>query len=206
MFAQQQALLYPASSIDYIGSNDMKPAIFLDRDGVIIENRAEYVRNWSDVKFLPDALDAISKIDKNNFRLVIVTNQSAVGRGIISLAAANRINDRLLQQIRRAGGDVDGVYMCPHQPADNCSCRKPLPGLLLRASKDLDIDLPSSFMVGDASTDILAGHNAGVRTSVLVETGRGKDQKKLLDQMQFTEYLLFSSLPDALSKLNLLFI
>lgn len=182
----------------------MKPAIFLDRDGVIIENRAEYVRKWSDVKFLPEALETIAQIDKNKYQLVIVTNQSAVGRGIISLAAANRINDRLLQEIRLAGGDVDGVYMCPHQPADDCSCRKPLPGLLLRASRDLNIDLSSSYMIGDASTDILAGHNASVLTSVLVETGRGKDQKKLLDRMQFTEYLLFSSLSDALRKLNLL--
>jgi D-glycero-D-manno-heptose 1,7-bisphosphate phosphatase len=157
----------------------MFPAIFLDRDGVIIDNVDSYVRSWSDVQFLPGSLQALSKLAHFPYKVVVVTNQSAVGRGIISLAEADAIGARILSVIRAAGGRVDGVYTCPHAPDANCDCRKPRPGLLLRAAGDLDIDLRRSIMVGDALSDLQAGQAAGVARTLLVLTGRGHKQAVL---------------------------
>src|SRR5919107_5962924 len=113
----------------------MYPAIFLERDGVLIENRSDYVRDWSQVKIIPEAIRALSLPPIKKYKVVIVTNQSAVGRGVILLKTAQEINQRLVNLIREQGGQIDSVYMCPHAPADSCSCRKPQPGLLLQAAK-----------------------------------------------------------------------
>jgi D-glycero-D-manno-heptose 1,7-bisphosphate phosphatase len=151
----------------------MQPAIFLDRDGVIIENRADYVRSWSDVLIFPEALAALAKISRWPYKIVIVTNQSAVGRGLISLSAAQAINNRLENEIARCGGRIDAVFMCPHAPDDSCDCRKPRPGLLLQAQRALSLDLSRSLMIGDALTDIWAAQAASVGRTALVRTGRG---------------------------------
>ncbi|MEN4098361.1 MAG: HAD-IIIA family hydrolase, partial [Anaerolineaceae bacterium] len=117
------------------------PALFLDRDGVIIENRHDYVRSWADVDIYPQALNALAMIHHIPYKIIIVTNQSAVGRGMVNSAEVNHINNRLVEQITRAGGRIDGVYTCPHLPQDNCTCRKPKPGLIYQAAADLSLDL-----------------------------------------------------------------
>src|SRR5574342_213015 len=114
-------------------------AIFLDRDGVIIENRSEYVRDWSEVEILPGVIQALSH--PREHKVVVVTNQSAVGRGLMTLNHAQEINDRLIEEIRRRNGQIDAVYMCPHTPEAQCSCRKPNPGMLLQAARELSLDL-----------------------------------------------------------------
>jgi D-glycero-D-manno-heptose 1,7-bisphosphate phosphatase len=154
----------------------MDPSVFLDRDGVIIENKADYIRDWLEVKLIPGALRALNLLASTRYKIVIVTNQSAVGRGIISTATARDINERLLRLIQDRGGRVDGLYMCPHQPADDCLCRKPRPGLLLQAAQELGLDLKRSWMIGDAWSDVQAGVDAGVPQTVLVRTGRGQEQ------------------------------
>ncbi len=148
----------------------------MDRDGVIIENRAEYVRTWEDVYIFPQALAALQLAAAGPRKLVIVTNQSGVGKGLIPSATADQINQRLVEIIDKAGGRIDGVYLCPHLPEAHCACRKPQPGLLLRAAQDLSIDLSQSVMIGDALTDMAAGQTAGVKQTILVETGRGAQQ------------------------------
>lgn len=175
-----------------------QPAIFLDRDGVIIENCSNYVRSWDDVVLFPEAIEALAAIRDSAYRIVLVTNQSAVGRGHITIETASAINDRLLSLIHDAGGRVDEVYMCPHGPDDGCGCRKPLPGLLLRAAEELDIDLPQSVMIGDAVSDIQAGQAAGVREAILLRTGRGRDQEQLAAATSLGPYLIFDNLADAL--------
>lgn len=156
----------------------MQPAIFLDRDGVIIENRDDYVRSWADVVFIPSALEALAALASTPYAVVIATNQAGIGRGFLTLADAEDINNRLKAEIVRAGGRVNGIYMCPHKPEDNCDCRKPRPGMLRRAAFDLSLDLSRSWMIGDALTDLQAGRAAGIN-SLLVLTGRGLKQKTL---------------------------
>jgi D-glycero-D-manno-heptose 1,7-bisphosphate phosphatase len=154
-----------------------RPAIFLDRDGVIIENRDEYVLAWEDVTFIPSALPALAKLAASDYAVVVVTNQAAVGRGLLSRADAHMINNRIQAEVVHSGGRLDRVYMCPHHPDEDCECRKPKPGLLLQAARELNIDLTQSWMIGDALTDLQAGQAAGVSNSLLVLTGRGAAQK-----------------------------
>ena len=157
----------------------MNPAVFLDRDGVIIQNRENYVRSWKDVEFLPSSLQALKQLSQTSYKIIIITNQSAIGRGIITMEQAEAINQRIIEEITDAGGRVDGLFICPHTPDDHCFCRKPLPGLILQAADALSIDLPSSAMIGDALTDIQAGSAAGIKTLILVKTGRGQEQFQL---------------------------
>jgi len=176
----------------------MFPAIFLDRDGVLIENRADYVRDWSQVKIFPEALDALSLSAAKNYKIVIITNQSAVGRGLITLEAARDINDQLVDLIHGQGGQVDGVYMCPHKPEDGCSCRKPQPGLFFQAAAELSLDLKRSWMIGDAWSDLQAGQAAGLQHVILVKTGRGAEQVLQPRPDQISDHLTCDDLPQAL--------
>jgi len=176
-------------------------AIFLDRDGVIIENRARYVRCWDDVSFLPGALDALLKLSASSFSIVIVTNQSAVGRGIIELQVANAINARIVTTIQRHGGRIDAVEMCPHAPEDKCSCRKPEPGLLLRAQRRLNLDMGVSVLIGDSISDLLAGQAAGIGNLHLVRTGLGAAQEPTLATMKSLECRVHDNLGAAISRL-----
>ena len=179
-----------------------QPAIFLDRDGVIIENCSNYVRSWADVEIFPQAIEALVGLCDTPYRIVLVTNQSAVGRGLITRETAEAINDRLLAVIRADGGRVDAVYMCPHGPNDGCDCRKPRPGLLLRAAAELDIDLSRSVMIGDALSDVQAGQAAGVGQAMLLRTGRGRDQEQLPAAVGLPPFSVFNTLADALDSLN----
>jgi D-glycero-D-manno-heptose 1,7-bisphosphate phosphatase len=152
-----------------------RPAIFLDRDGVINENRHDYVKDWLEVEFLPGVFGALRRLAQADCAIVLVTNQSAVGRRIISYEQAIDINWRVVETIRAQGGRVDGAYLCPHHPDENCECRKPRPGLLLQAADELDLDLGRSYFIGDAMTDMQAAEAAGVK-GILVLTGRGPKQ------------------------------
>jgi len=172
----------------------MHPAIFLDRDGVLIENNSDYVRDWSQVKILPEAIRALSHSAIKNYKIVIVTNQSAVGRGLISFETANDINSRLVDLIHHYGGQLDAVYMCPHKPDDGCFCRKPQPGLLFQAAKELSLDLPRSWMIGDAWSDVQVGQIAGVQQAILLKTGRGREQLLQSRPQNIAGHLIFDNL------------
>lgn len=150
----------------------MRHAIFLDRDGVIIENRDEYVRHWDDVSFIPEALRGLLRIALSEFLIVLVTNQACVGRGLLSLDDATAINQRVIAHVRSLGGRIDAAYLCPHRPDEHCLCRKPKPGMLLQAARELNVSLARSIMIGDAITDMQAAQAAGV-AGMMVRTGRG---------------------------------
>ena len=153
----------------------MRAAVFLDRDGVINENRADYVRTWEQVHFLPGVFDALRRLAGSDFAVVVVTNQSAVGRGLMAAETLKAINDGIVARVQAEGGRIDRVYACPHRPDEGCDCRKPRPGMLLQAVADLRIDLGRSFLVGDAVTDVEAALQAGCRP-FLVRSGRGGAQ------------------------------
>lgn len=146
--------------------------VFLDRDGVISRNRDDYVKSWEEFEFLPGALEALRYLTEGSCRIVVVTNQSAVGQGIITHRAAEEIDLAMVARIKQAGGRIDAALFCPHRPEEGCDCRKPRPGLLRRAAQWLNLDLSNSFMVGDHVTDLQAGQAMGCKP-ILVLTGRG---------------------------------
>ncbi len=179
----------------------MLPAIFLDRDGVIIENRENYVRTWADVSIFPDALTALAQLTSLAYKIVIVTNQSAIGRGLMSFDTALDINRRLRVEIEKAGGRVDGIFMCPHAPEEDCSCRKPHPGLIFQAAEELQLDLQQSILIGDALSDIQAGQAAGIPQTILVRTGRGAQQALLLGSTSLKPFRVFDSFSQAVAEI-----
>jgi histidinol-phosphate phosphatase family protein len=141
----------------------MRPAVFIDRDGVINKNPPFYVKAWKEFLFLSGVLPAFSRMSALPWPIIIVTNQSVVRRGIIEMEALNEIHTRMVLEIEQAGGRIDGLYVCPHHPDERCNCRKPEPGLLLRAAAELDLNLGQSAFLGDSRSDILAAINAGVQ-------------------------------------------
>ena len=134
----------------------MKPAVFVDRDGVLIDNVDAYVRSWEDVGVYEQAVTALLRLNGAQFEVVVVTNQSAVGRGLVPLEVIADVNRRVLEKFEARGVRFAGAYLCPHAPEEGCDCRKPQPGMLLAAARDLNLDLTQSYMVGDAVTDINA--------------------------------------------------
>lgn len=126
----------------------MNKALFIDRDGTI-NHDCPYCKDPKDLRIYDDAVDIIIDFRKRGFLIVIVTNQSGINRGYFSEAEFEKFNSALLKELEREGAKVDAVYHCPHRPDEGCLCRKPGTGLLLQAARDLDIDLNSSFVVGD---------------------------------------------------------
>lgn len=155
------------------------PAIFLDRDGVINENRVDHVKNWTEFTFVPGAASAIAALTRLQAPIFIVTNQAIVNRRLVSTDALDDIHQRMARHLRGLGARIDAVLCCPHMPRERCACRKPEPGLLLTAATRFEVDLRRSVFVGDATTDVVAGKRVGCRT-VLVLTGRGRDSLRAL--------------------------
>jgi D-glycero-D-manno-heptose 1,7-bisphosphate phosphatase len=134
-------------------------ALFVDRDGTLIVD-VGYPRDPAGVEPLPGAISALRELQAH-FALVIISNQSGIGRGLITEAEARAVHDRVVDVFGRAGVGFAGAYYCPHAPDAGCPCRKPAPGLLLDAARELALDLASSVMVGDKGSDVLAGRAAG---------------------------------------------
>jgi D,D-heptose 1,7-bisphosphate phosphatase len=162
-------------------------AVFLDRDGTIVEDIG-YLNNPQQIQFIPGSIEAIKKLNEAGYKVVVITNQAGVARGLITEDMLQTIDKTLHKFILNGGAHLDGVYYCPHHPEhgvhpykQECECRKPHPGLIKRAHRDLNIDLSQSFMVGDKATDIQAGKRAGTK-SILVESGRGLGEKARLKQ------------------------
>jgi D-glycero-D-manno-heptose 1,7-bisphosphate phosphatase len=146
--------------------------VFLDRDGVINVDAPDYIKSWAEFSFIPGSLDAIARLTEAGIMVIIITNQSAVNRGMISLTELETMHSRLGQAISDSGGRLTGIFFCPHRPDEGCGCRKPKPGMIFAARERYGIDLARAFMVGDSVKDILAGKAAGCRT-ILVKTGNG---------------------------------
>lgn len=162
------------------GIQGVRKAIFLDRDGTVIEE-AEYLSDPARLKLLPEAARALRLLKDAGFLLVVVTNQSGVARGYFNLETVELLNDTLNERLSGEGVAIDRFYVCPHHPeiTGECGCRKPMPGMLQKAAAELDVDLSASWMVGDKACDIEAGLAAGVKTA-LVLTGYGQKEEAAL--------------------------
>jgi len=173
-----------------------RPAIFLDRDGVINENRADYVKSWEEVRFLSGVFGPLMRLARSPFTVVIASNQSVVNRSIVAQAEVEEINRRMVELIQFHGGRIDEVFYCPHRPDENCDCRKPRPGLLLQAAERFELDLGRSYFVGDALSDIKAALAVGCRP-ILVLTGLGREQLSLLRVQGYSGYQVAADLQEA---------
>jgi histidinol-phosphate phosphatase family protein len=141
-------------------------AVFLDRDGTIVADK-HFLFEPDDLELLPNAVEGLRALRRLGARLVVVTNQSGVGRGYFDEAAVERVNRRLLQLLADHGVELDGIFVCPHAPDEGCDCRKPAPGLFRRAAAELGVDLTRSFVIGDRDVDVRAGRGIGA-TSILI--------------------------------------
>jgi len=153
-------------------------AVFLDRDGTLNVDPG-YLSDPDQVVLLPGVGEALARLGNAGFLLVVVSNQSGIGRGIFPEAALGPIHQRMNDLLRPFGARIDAFRYCPHRPEDACSCRKPSPALLLDAARDLGIDLSRSFMVGDKAIDLEAGRAAGCAAG-LVRTGAGREEERCL--------------------------
>jgi D-glycero-D-manno-heptose 1,7-bisphosphate phosphatase len=151
-----------------MGPDQKRPAIFVDRDGTLVEE-VNFLARVEDLKVFPFAEAALRSLRAAGFSIVVVTNQSGIGRGIFSEADMHAVNREIGN---RLPGLLDAFYFCPHLPDDGCRCRKPNIGMIEDAIKDMNIDINNSWMIGDKEIDILAGVNAGIKTA-MVRTGYG---------------------------------
>lgn len=154
------------------------PAVFIDRDGTLTEE-VGYVNHPARLRLLPRSVEAVRLINESGIKAVMVTNQSGVARGYFTEDLLHAVNAELLSQLKARGAFLDGLYTCTHHPTEGvppyrarCDCRKPAPGLLVRAAEELGIDLTSSYMVGDKISDVAVGLKVGAK-GILVLTGYG---------------------------------
>ncbi|GJM04126.1 MAG: D,D-heptose 1,7-bisphosphate phosphatase [marine bacterium B5-7] len=149
--------------------------IILDRDGVINEDSDDYIKSPAEWQPIPGSLEAIAKLSQHGYRVVIVTNQSGLGRKLFTIETLNAIHMKMNTYLAQFGGVIDAIFFCPHIPKDNCNCRKPKPGLYNDISERLRVSLNKVFCVGDKMTDIQAIQSAGGKP-VLVRTGKGQSE------------------------------
>jgi D-glycero-D-manno-heptose 1,7-bisphosphate phosphatase len=176
-------------------------AVLLDRDGVINRERADYVKSWQEFEFLPGVLPALQRLTTLAIPIVVITNQSVIGRGIVEPAVVAAIHQQLCQAVSAAGGRIDRFFVCPHHPADRCPCRKPQPGLLYQAAQQVGFTLTEAVFIGDAVTDFEAACAVGCQ-SILVRSGR---QGAALDRLLIDTLLPPPIVADLQGAVNLLF-
>jgi D-glycero-D-manno-heptose 1,7-bisphosphate phosphatase len=160
--------------------------IFIDRDGVINENRADHVKSWEEFRFIEGSREALAQLTHAGHRLIVCTNQGAIARGLVSIEMVEDIHRRMIEEIAAAGGAIERVYYCPHSKHGYCACRKPRPGMLLRARNELGVNLREAVFIGDSVTDVQAALAVGVQP-ILVLTGLGRESLLLAQTMRAFE-------------------
>lgn len=150
----------------------MNKVVFLDRDGVINRDSPLYIKSWQEFAWLPGSLEAMVRLCRGGFDLMLITNQSIINRGMVPIGVLDDIHRRLARQVVDAGGRIADIFFCPHRPDEDCDCRKPKPGLIQQACRCHGIDVRSTVMVGDSAKDIECAHHAGCGASVLVRSGK----------------------------------
>ena len=139
-------------------------AVFLDRDGVLNTRKDDYVKKISELEIFPFISEPIKKLQKAEFKIIVITNQSAINRGLMTKIDLENIHDEIQTFLKKHETKIDRFYHCPHTPLENCFCRKPNPGLLKKAIDDFSIDVTHSWFIGDSDSDILAGESVGCKT------------------------------------------
>jgi D-glycero-D-manno-heptose 1,7-bisphosphate phosphatase len=161
----------------------MNRAVFLDRDGVINRKAPgdDYIETWEQLTILPGVVEAVRTLNEAGYRVLVVTNQRGVAKGIIPISELDRIHRQMQRTLALSGATIHAVYYCPHDLESSCKCRKPEPGMLIRAAKDFEIDTCLSWMIGDSVRDIRAGQRAGCRTVLINNSPNGDDAHAMAD-------------------------
>lgn len=163
-----------------------RPAVFVDRDGTILESSDGYVTRLEDVQFLPRALEGLAVLKSSHYVVVLVTNQSPVSRGMITLTEACALNLAIIELVRKGGGRIDAAYLCPHRQEDGCTCRKPRTGMVDLAAAAMNLDLSGSFFIGDSLSDAQTAVAVGA-VPMLVLTGNGRAESGHIERWRFPE-------------------
>ena len=167
----------------------MKLAI-IDRDGVINYDSDQYIKTPAEWKPIPQSLEAIARLNHAGYRVVVATNQSGVGRGLLDMSTLNAIHDKMYRALANVGGRIDALFFCPHMDENNCDCRKPKPGMLLDIAKRFNVDLKNIPFIGDSLKDLQAAQAVGAKP-ILVRTGKGEktstDQRLPKGTIQFVD-------------------
>lgn len=153
----------PLERIEHVLSVPVTRAVFFDRDNTI-NNDKGYTHKIEDFVFFPRCFDALRLLQKTDYKKIIVTNQSGIGRGYYTEETYKKLTDWMLDQLKKKGITIDAVYHCPHVPGDGCACRKPKNGLILKAESDLGLNLAKSWMIGDKDDDVLVGRESNMNT------------------------------------------
>ena len=175
----------------------LQKVIFLDRDGVINHDSPYYIKSWAEYEFLPGSLEALAALSAAGYVLIVVTNQSIIGRGMVPLEVLEDTHRRLCRAVAQAGGRIFDIVYCPHRPDEYCGCRKPQPGMILQAQARHRIDLCRAVMIGDNAKDIECGRRAGCGATILVRTGSGKEAEKKLAEKGIRPTAVADDLLDA---------
>lgn len=170
-----------------------QPAVFVDRDGTLIEE-VNFLSRVEDLRLFPFTVEAVNLLKNKGFLVIAVTNQSGISRGIYTLAAMHAIHEQIQTELN---GAIDAFYFCPHLPCDGCNCRKPNLGMIEAACADFEIDLERSWIIGDKKIDIETGHNGNMATAFVL-TGYGQQHKLLLEYMPT---IIADDLEDAAKKI-----
>lgn len=175
----------------------LQHVVFLDRDGVINEDSPSYVKSWNEFRFLPASLEALKQLHAHACPAIVITNQSMIGRKISSMGSLKEIHRNMNDVVKQHGGNIHDIFFCPHRPDEDCDCRKPKTGLILRAQVEHRVDLSTACMVGDSEKDIECARNAGLRHAVLVQTGNGKRAEVVLNKKNMMPDYVAEDLMDA---------
>ena len=175
----------------------LEKVVFLDRDGVINQDSPDYIKGWSEFDFISGSVEAICDLTRSGFAIIIITNQSAIPRQLISPQELEDVHSRMKSAIEAKGGQIKDIFICPHLPSDGCDCRKPSPGLIYQAQRKYNINLAASVMIGDSPKDIECALNAGCGHSILVRTGNGNDAEHLLAEAGISADYVAEDLYDA---------
>ncbi len=146
--------------------------IILDRDGVINYDSLDYIKSPDEWISIPGSIEAISRLSRNNYRIIIASNQSGIARKKFTIDDLNRIHRKMIMHLEQYGGSIEAIIFCPHSPKKRCDCRKPKPGMLFNIANKLRISLQEIYFVGDSQSDLDAAQSAGAKP-ILVRTGNG---------------------------------
>lgn len=173
--------------------------VILDRDGVINQDSANFIKNPNEWIPLPGSLEAIALLNQSGFRVVIATNQSGIARGLFDMATLNAIHDKMHRALAQIGGRIDAMFYCPHAADDNCHCRKPKTGMMEDIARRFSVDLAGVYSVGDSLRDLQASYDAGCKP-ILVRSGKGEETlaaANLADKKLPANTLIFDDLAEA---------